>query len=215
MSRSPAAPSGCSDDAARPRRSRKRDAILAAAKELFCAEGYPGTSMDAVATLAAVSKATLYAHFPSKAELFHEVLGCFADSYIRVPDELDARPVDEGLRVLAQRFLDLILSTEALGTYRILCAQGAQFPEMVEVFKSAGPERVMAAVAGYLRRQDERGTLRVPDPRLAAELFLHMTKGEPQFYRLMGLDYPDAAVDARIDEVVRVMLAAYGPPKAS
>lgn len=166
--------------------------------------------MDAVAAQAGVSKATLYAHFPSKADLFHAVLGDFADTYIRVPDELDSRPVEEGLRILARRFLDLILSPEALGNFRILCAHGPQFPEMVKAFMAAGPDRVLAAVAGYLRRQDALGTLRVPHPRQAAELFLHMTKGEPHTYRLMGLEYPEEALDRRIEEVVRVMLAAYG-----
>ena len=44
----------------------KRQAILDAAKSLFLTHGYANTSMDAVATLAGVSKLTVYSHFTDK-----------------------------------------------------------------------------------------------------------------------------------------------------
>lgn len=199
-----------------PRRSKKRDAIIEAARTLFCADGYPGTSMDAVAATAGVSKATLYAHFASKADLYREIVGNLANPYIRVPSEVLDLPVEQGLRVLARRFLDLILSPPAVTNYRVMIFQGGQFPEMVETFKSAGPEPVIAAVADYFRHQDARGTLRVPDPPLTAGLFLHMVKGEVHAHTLMSLPFPEKDLDHIIDEVVRVMLAAYAPqPKES
>lgn len=193
----------------RPRRSKKRDAIVEAARSLFCSEGFPRTSMDAVAATAGVSKATLYAHFASKADLYREIVGNIANPYVRVSSEVLELPVEEGLRVLANRFLDLILCPEALTNYRVMIFQGTEFPEMVETFKSAGPEPVIAAVAEYFRHQNARGALRVPDPPLTAGLFLHMVKGEVHAHRLMGLPFPDDALEHIIDEVVRVMLAAY------
>lgn len=194
-----------------PRRARKRDAIVEAARTLFCAEGYPGTSMDAVAAAAGVSKATLYAHFASKADLYREIVGSIANPYIRVSSEVLELPVEEGLRVLARRFLDLVLSPQAVTNYRVMIFQGSQFPEMVETFKSAGPEPVIAAVAEYFRHQDARGTLRVPDPPLTATLFLHMVKGETHAHVLMGRPFPEDAVEGVISEVVRIILAAYAP----
>ena len=52
------------------RTERKRSLILLAAKDAFAREGYSQTGMEQVARDAGVSTATLYAHFPSKAELF-------------------------------------------------------------------------------------------------------------------------------------------------
>ena len=54
----------------RPKDPAKREAILDAAKALFIAQGFAGTSMDAVATEAGVSKLTVYSHFSDKATLF-------------------------------------------------------------------------------------------------------------------------------------------------
>lgn len=47
--------------------------LLAAARELFAAEGYAGTSLDAVCLRAGVSKGALYHHFRNKEALFHAV----------------------------------------------------------------------------------------------------------------------------------------------
>lgn len=193
------------------RRSKKRDAILGAAKALFCAEGYSGTSVDAIAARAGVSKATVYAHFPSKNDLFTQVLSTVAESYIRLTDELLDLPVEEGMRQLAHRFLDLVTTPEALTIYRTVFSQGPQFPEMVEAFKNGGPRRVIGAVSRYLRLQTERGILKVPDPDLTAVLFLHAVKGDVHAQALAGLPICGTDRDRAIDEVVRMMLAAYAP----
>ena len=65
-------------------RGRKAGLILAAARELFLDHGFDAVAMDMVAQQAPVSKATLYAHFSSKEELFTAVV------------------VDEAHRVLAE-----------------------------------------------------------------------------------------------------------------
>ncbi|MQT72625.1 TetR family transcriptional regulator, partial [Pseudomonas sp. FSL R10-0071] len=58
----------------RPKDMAKRQAILDAAKSLFLTHGYANTSMDAVATLAGVSKLTVYSHFTDKETLFSSAI---------------------------------------------------------------------------------------------------------------------------------------------
>ena len=53
---------------------RKRVAIVDAAIAEFREHGFDATSMDKIAATAAVSKRTVYNHFPSKDELFSEIL---------------------------------------------------------------------------------------------------------------------------------------------
>jgi AcrR family transcriptional regulator len=53
---------------------RRRPQVLDAALELFLDGGYEGTSMDAIARAAGVSKPVVYACFPSKDELFRALL---------------------------------------------------------------------------------------------------------------------------------------------
>lgn len=59
----------------RPRSERAHNQVLEAALELFAERGIEGTSMDAVAGAASVSKATLYKHWKNKDALALEVLG--------------------------------------------------------------------------------------------------------------------------------------------
>lgn len=53
---------------------RRRPLVLDAAMKLFLERGYEGTSMEAVAVAAGVTKPVVYACFPSKAELFEALL---------------------------------------------------------------------------------------------------------------------------------------------
>src|SRR5919108_5617565 len=53
---------------------RRRPLVLDAAFDLFLAHGYEGTSMDAIARAAGVTKPVVYACYPSKEELFKALL---------------------------------------------------------------------------------------------------------------------------------------------
>ena len=53
---------------------RKRAAIITAAIAEFRARGFEATSMDRIASAASVSKRTVYNHFPSKDDLFEQIL---------------------------------------------------------------------------------------------------------------------------------------------
>ncbi|MDQ6738827.1 MAG: TetR/AcrR family transcriptional regulator [Actinomycetota bacterium] len=59
---------------ARLPRDERRAQLLAAAQEVFVANGYHGTAMDEIADTARVSKPVLYQHFPSKRELYLALL---------------------------------------------------------------------------------------------------------------------------------------------
>lgn len=53
---------------------RTRSLILSAAERLFLSRGYPGTSMDAIAEAATVSRQTVFSAFGSKAALLKELI---------------------------------------------------------------------------------------------------------------------------------------------
>lgn len=54
--------------------AERRAGLVEAALAVFSAEGFQTATMDAVAAEAGVTKPVLYQHFPSKRELFHELL---------------------------------------------------------------------------------------------------------------------------------------------
>ncbi len=133
----------------------KAECILAAAKQEFLASGFGAVSMDTIAREAGVSKATVYAHFAGKEELFGAVIGreCerrFAGLQV---GELDPADVRGSLTILARRFLDLLLSPEAIALHRIILAEVTRFPALGEVFWHAGPERNLSQIEAL---SDER-----------------------------------------------------------
>lgn len=71
----------------RPRSEKSKAAILAAAGELLLERGLEGTSMDAIAEIAGVSKATIYRWWPTKETLAIDALyEDWAAAYPEAPD---------------------------------------------------------------------------------------------------------------------------------
>src|ERR1700753_3833872 len=75
------------------RRPEKTEKIVEAASQLFLEQGYGAVSMDQIARDAGVSKATVYAHFESKENLFAAIIqdGCtaYAEGIVPAVAELD------------------------------------------------------------------------------------------------------------------------------
>ena len=111
----------------RPKDLEKRAAILAAAKRLFPLAGFEGTSMDAIAAEAGVSKLTVYSHFTDKETLF--VAAIRERCTDQVPDALfdvdTSGPVRGQLVAIAHAFLNLITSPEAISLHRLLTSSGS------------------------------------------------------------------------------------------
>src|ERR1700722_1567717 len=142
----------------------KRIQILAGAASVFAADGYEGASMARIATVAGVSKGTLYNHFDSKAALFAAYVGEKCDHYLaHVFDSAnhDGDPA-EVLRGIGKRMVQMMLSDVGLAIYRVVIAEAAKFPDLARGFFEAGPARAVGFMAGWLAEQTRRGRVCVP-----------------------------------------------------
>ena len=63
----------------RMNRADRKQAIIEAARPLFAQNGFNGTSVRSIAKAAGVSEGLLYKHFPSKDDLYKEILGYVVD----------------------------------------------------------------------------------------------------------------------------------------
>jgi AcrR family transcriptional regulator len=61
----------------------RREALLAAAEEVFARSGYHGASLDDIAQAAGVSKALIYEHFTSKRELHASLVTAHVEEIFR------------------------------------------------------------------------------------------------------------------------------------
>ncbi|MGH8595055.1 MAG: TetR/AcrR family transcriptional regulator [Gammaproteobacteria bacterium] len=210
---SPAAP-------ARPSRGRpkdldKRAAILKAAKIRFLKKGLIGTSMEAIAADAGVSKLTLYSHFRNKDELFRQTVTTKCREH--TPDALfdihDGAPLRERLLRIGQGFVDLINSADATNLYRMMAAQGGRVNKLGRLFWEAGPERTMHEFSRLLAAAAAAGELEIGEPRRAAAHFFILLKGEAHLKHLVGAGAPPTptARQRHVRDVVEVFLRAYSP----
>jgi AcrR family transcriptional regulator len=83
-----------------PRVARRRQ-LLAAAQEVFVAQGYHGAAMDDIAERAGVSKPVLYQHFPGKLELYLALIDAHTDALVATIRDALAATDDNQERVHA------------------------------------------------------------------------------------------------------------------
>lgn len=197
----------------RPKDPDKRMAVMSAAKRLFTRHGLVGTSMDAVAALAGVSKLTVYSHFENKEELFRQTImeKCREHTPENYFDIRVERPLPQRLGLIAEGFFDLITSAEALDLYRLMASNPRGNRKLSQLFWESGPEPAIRLFMQLLEGAVAAGELRPLDPRLAASQFYCLVKGEYHLKMLLGALPEVTAAERRrhIDETVRLFLRAY------
>jgi AcrR family transcriptional regulator len=201
-----------------PRRGRPRDPerlrrIVEAANREFFARGYDNANLDTIAQTAGVSKMTVYSYFPSKNALFEGVIGTRTDQVLgdlRGSMELDPQRPRETLEHIGAQFQALMRDEATLARFRTYFSATATQPEACRAFYKQGPERLINDLADYLRKAHSARTLRIPQPRLSADLFLSMFLGGAHLHAMFGLGAPAASAEKELlREAVRVFMAAY------
>lgn len=113
---------------------RKREAIIQAAIAEFRAHGFEITSMDKIAATAGVSKRTVYNHFPSKEELFAEILNQLWARIIAEPSVSYDReqPLHEQLRLMLREKVQMMADENFLTLARVAIAATIHSPERAQ-----------------------------------------------------------------------------------
>jgi AcrR family transcriptional regulator len=142
-----------------PRRTRVRNAVLAAAGDVLRRDGYAGLTMERVAAESGVAKTTLYRTWPTKATLCMDLYLDVAGRELRDPDTGD---VARDLRKIAQTVVSLQKRTVAGPAFIGLIAEAQVSPDTRKAFLAEFAEKRRALTRTVLRRGIERGQLR-PD----------------------------------------------------
>ena len=199
----------------RPKDLIKRQAILEAAKSLFLSLGYDGSSMDAIAAEAGVSKLTVYSHFTDKETLFSAAVK--AKCQEQLPelffDLAQGTPIETVLLNIGRGFHTLINSRESVEMHRLMVAQACQNPKLSQMFYEAGPQRLLDEMARLLSKADQAGQLRIDDASRAADQFFSLIKGGANFRLLIGCtSAPQGeAAEQHVEAAVDMFVRAYRP----
>lgn len=153
-----------------PRRRRRKDArpseLSAAALELFVVKGFAATRLEEIATLAGVSKGTLYLYFDGKEALFRAVI---REGVVPMVDSAEALVAEhdgsafELLSAILLGWWEKVGDSPLAGIPRLLVAEAQNFPEVARFYYEHVIRRARALIAEALRRGMESGEFRRMD----------------------------------------------------
>ena len=153
-----------------------RDRILAAARELFAARGFKGTTTAAIARLGRVNEALIFRHFPGKKDLYTAILrDKLEDERLgRLIDAAECRKisVEDALKLVARRF------AEAFDPMflRLYYHSALEDHALADAFYDQFVSRFIHLVEQLIDRGIEEGRFRQIDPSIAARAFTGMLR---------------------------------------
>jgi TetR/AcrR family transcriptional regulator, mexJK operon transcriptional repressor len=196
---------------------RKETQILSAAREVFLEHGFSEASMEAIARAACVSKATVYAYFPSKDALFSHLIQRECEKKcIDIPKpDLDGGLVP-ALLILCRHFVGHFLTRDSAAFFQTVSSERCRFPTLCQLFFDSGKKAVLEFVADFLAEAQRRDLLVFEDAHIAAEQLLNLAVTDLPLRVALGLELrSEAEYDKIMRSGVAVFLKAYGASTAS
>jgi AcrR family transcriptional regulator len=165
-----------------------RQIIYEAARHQFAGSGYAATSIETVARRAGVSTKTLYRLIPNKASLFEGMVSDRLDRFLANVDlhAGDQADIGQALYAALMACADLALDQEVIALQRMVLQETGKSTDIAEMFYKNGIARTIAALADWLRVQQQRGSIELDDIDEAAGMLLGMMTSAPQRAAIYG-----------------------------
>lgn len=196
------------------RSGHKREEILGSARSLFLRQGYADAGMEVVARAAGVSTATLYAYFPSKADLFKAIVmetvsGIAAPVREAVRVKGDART---RLTALASAYAAFFSRPDTRAMFRMVTAERRRFEDVAEYFLQSARDELGGASISVINDLVRVGELKVDKPSWAAGQLMGMLDHVTLVLGLSAGDevQPRRPIKAIAEDAVETFLARYG-----
>jgi AcrR family transcriptional regulator len=180
-------------------RARHDDAdILDATLRVIADHGISGATVDTVAAQSGVSKATIYRHWGSRAQLIHAALSSLEGPYV----ETEGDSLREDLTVLLQHLVEYFNRPDIGRVFASFIDAAARDPELAALHQET-IAKARASFEQVVRCGIERGELPAD---LDIGLFIDVVRA-PFIYRRVVARSPIASTD--IEPVVDLVLGAF------
>lgn len=154
----------------------RRQQILERATELFASQGFEGTTTREIAEAAGVNEAIIFRHFPTKDELYWEVIETKCregQGRARIQERIRAGGTHaQVFRSIAEDFFVRRENDPDLG--RLLLFTALENHKLSSRIFRTHIAEIYEEVADYIRAEIEAGRFRRVDPLLAARAFFGM-----------------------------------------
>jgi TetR/AcrR family transcriptional repressor of mexJK operon len=162
--------------------SQLQQKLREAAVQTFLEYGYDGTTMDAIARAAGITRRTLYARYPDKRAVFLDVIPWALARSVERDSSADVGNDDDleaALLAMGRGALRRALDPDVVRLHRIAMNESPRFPEFAVSAETLGWSRRQRQVMELLRRHEASGHIEVDDIELAAEHFLALVEALP------------------------------------
>ncbi len=185
--------------------------ILEAATRLFLQHGFDATSCEQVAVLASAGKASIYARYANKEELFTAVVRHHIERTAAVPGHMSADlPLRERLRAVGHGLLVQALQPEAIALMRVVMTTAQRLPELARLTDRMAREREVRWVAEAIAGPSAGTAEAIARASPVAARFLDLVLVPQQMRALLGDDLGELAqkADATLEEAIDLLSRA-------
>ena len=140
-----------------------RALIMEAALDVFSSDGYGGATVDRIAKQAGMSKPNLLYYFPTKEDIYREVLETTVEAWLEPFDRIDpdGNPVEELRKYI---ILKIKMSEERREASRLFANEIGHGAPLLKPFLETRLRSLVEEKAGVIRGWMETGALRPVDP---------------------------------------------------
>lgn len=184
--------------------------ILDAATDLFLRLGFDATSCDQVVVQAGAGKASLYARYTNKQELFAAVVRRMVDRTLTPSGEVPWHlPAQDRLRAVGNSLMYHALAPEAVALMRVVVTTAHRMPELARLVDRIGRDGGVACVARAIAGADATPD-QIEQASSIAGRFIDMVFVPHQMRALIGDDREllDAEAPRRIDDAIDLLSRA-------
>ncbi len=155
--------------------------LRTAAVATFVKYGYDGTTMEAIARAAGITRRTLYARYPDKRAVFVDVIpwALTRRTQRELNDDVHDGDLRASLVAVGRAGLARAIDPDVVRLTRIAMNESARFPEFAVSAHSMMWSGRHRQVMDLLRRHQEAGAIEVEDLELAAGNFIAMIEHLP------------------------------------
>jgi len=119
-------------------RVEKRASALDAALKVFAENGYTAATMDAIAAEAGLTKPTLYQYFPSKDELFREMMLAPREVMLMTIDHSSTDCHVEQLYEFSWAYAKTVMRKDFLSLARLVIGDAQRNPDLARAYQVNG-----------------------------------------------------------------------------
>lgn len=184
-----------------------------AAIQSFIDDGFDGTTMEAVAAAAGITRRTLYSKYPDKQALFAAVIPqALADMpFGGVAIEVPHGDLHNALRLLARQIICRLVDPRAVRLRRLAMLEADRIAELDHDQGADTWSTSLSSIVQLLTIHAEAGEIVAPDPEVAADLFLAMVAGGPTVWADFGLFHSPQELERHIARAVDLFLSGILP----